>query len=80
MEQDGGGDVVGQVAHHAQAQGGLAQALAKGLRQCREIHLEHIRLDHVELPMQAQSQGQVTVQFDDGEATQALDQGLRQGG
>ena len=71
---------VGQVAHHTQPQFWLPSLVAQGLRERREVHLQHVGLDHIELPMQTQAQGQVTVQFNNGKAPQALHQGLRQRG
>ena len=73
MEQDGAGDVVGQVAHHAQ----LGHTHTGG--QCAEIDLEHVGLDHIEIVAQAQARGQVAVQLNHGELAQTLDQRLGQG-
>ena len=72
MEQDGAGDVVGQVAHHTQ----LGHAQMR--RQRPEVHLEHVGFDHIQIVAQAQTRRQVTVQLDHGELAQTLDQRLRQ--
>ncbi|MNR05500.1 hypothetical protein D3C85_1215340 [compost metagenome] len=72
MKQDGRGDVVGQIAHHAQL---LRLQL---LRHSGEIDLEHIGFDDIELLVQTQAKRQVAVQLDHRDAAQALDQGLRQ--
>ena len=45
-----------------------------------KVHFEHIRFDHVELAVQAQAQGQITVEFDHRQAAQALDQRLGERG
>ena len=74
MEQDGGGDVVGQVADHS----GFCSA--QPTRHLREVHFQHIGFNHVQLPVQAQAQRQVAVQLNDRQAPQALDQRLRERG
>src|SRR5690606_19418245 len=45
----------------------------------REVDLEHIGFNHLELLVQAQAQGQVAVKLDHGEPADALDQRLGQG-
>jgi hypothetical protein len=50
------------------------------LRQLREVHFEHIRLDHIQVGTCTQAHGQVAVQFDDCELAQPLDQRLRERG
>ena len=80
MEQDGRGDVVGQIAHHADFAQGGRRGLGQHLRGQRpKIDLEHIRLDHRQLRVFAQAHRQVAVELDHREVPQALDQGLREG-
>jgi hypothetical protein len=72
MEQDGRGDVVGQVAHHPQRRAG-------GVGQRREVDLQHVGLDHGDARALAPAGGQVAVEFDDGERATALQQRLGHG-
>ena len=74
VKQNGRGDVVGQVAHHPQLGG------VEALGQFGEIDLQHIRLGHAQLGVAAQLTGQVAVDFDHLQMSQALDQGLGQSG
>ena len=55
VKQDGGRDVVGQIAHHAQ---GL-RTQASG--QCRDVNFEHIRFMHRQLLVLAQPYRQIAV-------------------
>jgi hypothetical protein len=72
VEQDGAGDVVGQVAHHAQRPAGL-----RGQR--REVHVQHVGLDHRQPgpAAGAQSRRQVAVELDHRQRAGALQQRLR---
>mmetsp|Transcript_49602 Transcript_49602/g.116474 ORF Transcript_49602/g.116474 Transcript_49602/m.116474 type:complete len:241 (+) Transcript_49602:2960-3682(+) len=60
MEEDGGRDVVGQIADDAQPR-------TLGGRQRPEVDLQHIAFDDLDIVAGAEPGGQVTVQFDDGQ-------------
>ena len=74
VEQDGRGDVVRKVADHPDF--GHAQRVG----QLREIDLQYVRLDDIELPVQPQPKGQVAVELNYCQAPQALHQRLGEGG
>ena len=74
VKQDGRGDVVWQVAHHAQL--GRVEALG----QLSEVDLQHIRFGHAQLGVAAQFSRQVAVDFNHLQVPQALHQRLGQRG
>ncbi len=114
VEQDRRGDVVRQIAHHAQFDcpmtccvggggggglgclgcgdgGGCLGSLGCGgsvgclgcggvrcLRDMREIHFQHVRLDHRQVRSPSQAARQIAVQFDHRQMAQTLHQGLSQ--
>ena len=79
MEKDGRGDVVGQIAHHANFAQGGRRGLGQHLSGQRpKVDLEHIRFDHRQLRVFAQAHGQVTVQLNHRQMTQPLHQRLRE--
>jgi hypothetical protein len=61
VEQDRRGDVVGQVAHHAQRLAERRSASA------REVDLQHVGLDHVDAAVAPPARGQVAVELDHGQ-------------
>ncbi len=70
MEQDGGRDVVGQVAHHAQV-----------FTQATEIETQHVALVHGEphrIELRAQAGGEIAVDLHHVQMPQVLQQGPRQ--
>jgi hypothetical protein len=69
VEQDGCGDVVGQVAHDAQRRPGHVGQRA-------DVHLQHVGLDHRHAGTLAPARGQVAVQLDHRQRPAAFQQRL----
>ena len=74
VKQDGRGDVVGQVAHHAQL--GRVEALG----QFGEVDLQHIRFGHAQLGVATQFSRQIAVDFNHLKVPEPLHQRLGQRG
>ena len=50
------------------------------MRQCAEVHLEHIAFNHAQERVLTQAARQIAVELDHGQVPQALDQRLRERG